>query len=133
MENEADEGAQHLAHGRHRLRERERGALEAANAVGEAEGVIADELTSGGRHIDQARTARGRTRGVHRDERIAPLELQQGHEVVLGPGGVHARHPTPHPRHLVSREPAHQVEAVYAGVENDAAPAGSGVIEPGER
>src|SRR6266404_7130122 len=54
VQDEAGEGAQRLAHGRHRLRERERGALESTNAVGEAEGVIADQLTSGGRHVDQA-------------------------------------------------------------------------------
>src|SRR5713226_843194 len=86
VQDEAGEGAQYLAHGRHRLRERERGALEATNAVGEAEDVIADQLTAGGRHVDQAGSARGRARAVHGDERIAPLELEHGQEVVLGPG-----------------------------------------------
>src|SRR5881628_2435071 len=75
---------------------------------------------------------RGRARAVHRHERIARLELEHGHEVVLGPGGIHPCHPAPDAGHLPSREPAHQVEAVDARVQDDAAAARARVVEPAE-
>src|SRR5947199_1306066 len=57
IEHEPGEGAQHLAHGRDRLREGQRRALEAVYRIGEAELMVADELPLVAGEVDEPRAA----------------------------------------------------------------------------
>src|SRR5206468_3574124 len=93
---------------------------------------IPPPLMRRGKRDDGACGGRLEARLRNRDRARAGLELEHGHEVVLGPGGIHPCHPAPDAGHLPSREPAHQVEAVDARVQDDAAAARARVVEPAE-
>src|SRR5437762_1763570 len=66
------------------------------------------------------------------DERGAARDVEHGGEVVLGPRRVHPVAAAPDAHHLPAGEVAHQVEAVDARVEEDAAAADGRVVEPGQ-
>src|SRR2546430_1612464 len=76
--------------------------------------------------------ARGARAGDPRQGALVRRAAEPRHEIVLGPRGIHPCHPAPDAGHLPSREPAHQVEAVDARVEDDAAAARARVVEPAE-
>src|SRR5579885_1391916 len=95
--------------------------------------MVADELALGAGEVDEPGAARGRARAVDGDQRIAARELEQGGEVVLGPPGDRPRRAAPDARYLAAGQEAHEIEAVYAFVQQDATAREFRLVEPAQR
>ena len=92
--------------------------------------MVADDLAVAAGRVDQPGPPGRRAGAADRHQRVAAGELEGGEEVVLGAHGDRARGSAPNPRDVAAGEQAHQVEAVHAGVEQDAAARELGTIEP---